>query len=121
MSMGDRGWRDSTENYCDPYVIKINGSTATAIQGNSYKQPAAIFGFSVSVNPSVATGQVDIIDSSATGDADATVWSCIIASGATPYDYTFPFPRGLACNNGIVITATTVTGSINLLYKSRYS
>lgn len=122
MSMGDRGWRDSTENYCDGYTLKVNGSTATAIIANSFSQPATIFGISVSVNPAIGSGQVDIRDSSATGDNDTTVWSIIVASAASQtYTYVMPFPRGLACNNGIVVTATTVTGSISLLYKARYS
>ena len=121
MSMGDRGWRDSTENYCDGYTLDVNGSTATAVQGNTYKQPAAIFGISVTLNTSIGSGEVAINDSSATGDADPEVWSIAIASGTVPYTYTAMFPRGLACNNGIVVTATTVTGDVVLLYKSRYS
>ena len=120
-NMGNRGWNDKLENYCDGYVIKVVGSTATAIQGDSYIQPAAIYGLSIAVNPSVGSGLVDIIDSSATGNADTTVWSVRIASGADKSTfYHMNFPRGLACNNGIVVTATTITGSISLLYKPRY-
>jgi len=122
MSMGDRGWRDSTENYCDGYALKVVGSTATAILGNSYSQPMALFAISVAANPSVGSGLVDFIDSSATGDADTTIWSVKIASGNSDgfQAYTMAFPRGLALNNGLVITATTVTGSISVLYKARY-
>lgn len=122
MSMGDRGWRDSTENYCDSYVLKVSGSTATGLLGQGIVQPIALFGISVTPTEAGTTGLVDILDSSATANADPTVWSVGIASGTVTFpNYVFEFPRGLALTAGLVITATTVTGSISLLYKPRYS
>jgi len=126
MSLAGRTWHDSTENYCDGYVLKVSGSTATAILGNSYSQPVSIFGISITVNSEVSTGLVDFRDSSATGDNDPTIWSVRITSGSIVgvagfQQYVMPFYRGLTFNNGIVITATTVTGSISVLYKARYS
>lgn len=121
MPFGDRGWRDSIENYCDGYVLKVNGSTATSAPGAG-SAPVALYAISITVNPSVGSGQVDIIDSSATANADTTVWSVAIPSAASQvFSYEAMLPRGLALNNGLVITATTITGSISLLYKQRYN
>lgn len=122
MSMGDRGWRDSTENYCDSYVINIAGTTATAIQGQDYKQPAALFGISFTPGEAGTTGDIVLRDGSATADSDAQAWRTVVSSGTVTFQsYVFEFTRGLTFNSGIVVSATTVTGALSLLYKPRYS
>lgn len=122
MSLGDRGWRDSAENYCDGYVINVAGTTATAVMGVDYKQPVALLGFTVSVNPSVASGDVVILDGSATGDSNPQKWRIVIASAANQtFSHTQLFARPLAMDSGLIVSATTVTGAISLLYKPRYS
>lgn len=121
MSMADRGWRDSTENYADSYVLNVTGTTATALMGQDYKQPVALVGISITLNTSVGSGDVVLRDGSATGDADSQAWRLVVASGNNgPFHATTMFARPLAFNSGIVVSATTVTGSISLLYKARY-
>ena len=122
MSMGDRGWRDSTENYCDGYVLNVAGTTATALQGQDYKQPAAIFGISFTPGEAGTTGDISILDGSATADTNPQTWRSIVSSGTVTFQsYIFEFPRGLVFNTGIIVSATTVTGALSILYKSRYS
>lgn len=121
MSMADRGWRDSTENYADGYVINISGSTATAVNGIDFLQPVALVGITVAVNPSVASGDVVILDGSATADTNPQKWRVVVASAASQvYNCNVMFPRPLALNSGLIVSATTVTGAVSLLYKTRY-
>lgn len=122
MSMGDRGWRDSQENYADGYVINISGTTATAIQGIDYKQPAAIFGISFTPGEAGTTGDISFLNGSATGDTNPQVWRAVVSSGTVTFQpYVFEFTRGLVFDTGIIVSATTVTGALSILYKSRYS
>lgn len=122
MGMGDRGFRDSTENYCDSYVINISGSTATAVQGIDYKQPAAIFGFSFTPGEAGTTGDVVLLDGSATADANPQVWRAVISSGTVNFpQYGLMFARPLLVTAGIIVSATTVTGAFSLLFKPRYA
>lgn len=122
-TIGGRGWNDKLENICDSYVIRIVGSTATAITVTGTRtDPAVIYGLSVTISEAGTTGRVDINDSSATGDADPNIWSVAIPSGTVNFQpYVMAFPRGMACTAGIVVTALTVTGNICVLYKTRYS
>lgn len=122
MSMAERGWRDSTENYCDGYKLTVNGSTATAVNGQDYKQPTAVFGLSITINTSVGSGLVTLVDGSATADAgDSRKWQVDLASGnGGPYTYQVAFARGLVFDTGLIISASTITGSVSLLYKPRY-
>lgn len=119
MTMGDRGWRDSTENYCDYWSLTIVGSTATAISGQGL-QAIALVGGSITVNPGTASGSIQILDSSATANADPVVATFNISTGTQSYVLPLTFARPVALNNGLVVTAATVTGSINLVYKVRY-
>lgn len=122
MSLGDRGFRDSTENYCDSYIWNINGSSATGVLGQAISQPIAVFGISVTLNAAVGSGDFSLVDASSTGDTTPVLWKVTVSSGsAAGYRYDFPFPRGLAFNNGLVLSAATVTGTICVLLKARYS
>lgn len=122
MSMGDRGWRDSQENYCDGYVLNIAGSTATALQGQDYKQPACIFAISFTPGESVTTGDISFLNGSATADTNPQIWRAVISSGTVAFPpYVVDFARGLVFDTGIIVSATTVTGALSVQYKSRYS
>lgn len=121
MGISERGWTDRIENYCDGWTKRIIGTTSTAVLGQDYAQPAVVYAITVSFNTSVGSGDVVLVDGSATGDAnDARRWTIHLASGANRAVETVPFPRGLVFETGLIVSATTVTGSVSLLYKPRY-
>lgn len=122
MSMGDRGWRDSTENYCDSYVLNIAGSSATAMLGRDYLQPVVLFGISFTPGEAGTTGDISFLNGSATADTNTQLWRAIVSSGTVTFQsYVYEFPRGLVFDTGLIVSATTVTGALSLLYKSRYT
>ena len=123
MPIAERGWSDRNENYADSYSKAIVGTTATAIMGVDYTQPAVIYSLSVYVGNAGATGDVMLVDGSATGDAgDTRVLRVHIASGAGgEQGRHLIFPRGLIFDKGIIVSATTVTGAVSLTYKPRYA
>lgn len=124
MGIGDRGWSDRSENYADGYTISVNGTTATAIiaSAGDVLSPAVLYSITVSVNPAVGSGEVALLDTSATGDATGQKYRVRIASAASQvFHNTDSFPRGLVFEKGIVVSALTVSGAISLTYKARYS
>lgn len=127
MALGDRSWSDRSENYADGYLLAVAGTTATAINssGNSpyLARPVVVYSLTVSVNPSVGSGDVSLVDGTASADAgDTRRFRVIIASGVgTQVAEHFEFPRGIVFDAGLIVSATTVTGAISLTYKNRYS
>lgn len=123
MGIGNRSWNDKNENYTDAYTLRISGTTATAIMGKDYKQPAVVYGLTFSCNPIVGSGDIVLVDGSATADSgDSRLFICTIATAtnSTPFVQCVNFLKGLVFNSGIIVSATTVSGAINLEYKPRY-
>jgi len=127
MPIGDRGWSDRQENYADAYTLLVVGTTATAINSSGdspYKlQPIVLYSVTVTVNPAVGSGDIALIDGTASADSgDARLFRCNVASAAASvFEAHFPFPRGMVFDKGIIVSATTITGAINMTYKNRYS
>ena len=122
MGLGDRGWSDKLENYADSYLLALTATTVTAIQGQDYKQPAVVYSLSICVNPSTGSGDVTLVDGSATADSGDTRKIRVAISSAISQNFAYhaAFPRGIAFNTGIIVSATTCTGAITVTYKSRY-
>ncbi len=125
MGLGDRGWVDRAENYVDGYTKLLTASTADNLLGIDINQPIVVFSVTLSVSQALASGDLVLVDTSATGDAGTSKWRVVVASGVTT-DRNFgvihaAFPRGLAFDSGVVVSGTTVTGSVAITYKARYS
>ena len=125
MGLSESGWSDRVENYADMWSLNVNGTTATAVQGGDSTgdsiQPTILYSISISVNPSVGSGDVTIKDGPGTATAGTQVHRAVIASAASQtFEQSVSFPRGLICTGGIIVSATTVTGSISLTFKQRY-
>lgn len=122
MSLGDRSWSDRAENYVDGYTINIKGTTATAaVAVIDQTHPAVVYSLSVSVNPAVGSGEVSLRNGPGTATAGDTIYAVNVASAASSiYEHIMAFPRGVVFASGIVISATTISGSVNLTYKQRY-
>ena len=118
--MNEQKWSDRAENYCDGYTIAVNGSTSTAAITQDLAQPVVLFGIAYAVNNQTASGSIAISDGPGTATAGSTLFKVSISSGANGVSENFSFSRGLVCSAGVVLVATTITGSINLLYKTRY-
>ena len=122
MPLGNDRWSDSKENYVHGYYKSIVGTTSTAILGNDYLQPVVVFSLTVAIGNAGATGEVSLIDSSATADTDGTTRIATkIASGAGgEMGRHIAFARGVIFNKGVVVSATTITGNISISYRPRY-
>lgn len=122
MPFGDKSWSDRAENYAGGYTKNITGTTSTTVMEVDYTQPAVVYSFTVAVGNAGATGEVSLIDGSATADTDTTMFAMKVASGLGEQGTQhFTFPRGISFDKGIVISATTVTGNVSLTYKRRYA
>lgn len=126
MGMSELSWSDRQENYADgTYTKKTNVSTADNIMGIDTKRPIVLWSITISPTVRLTTGDISLVDTSATGDAGTQRFVFSVASGATT---TLPdggthcdFPRGIVFQNGLVVSATTVTAGIALTYKARYN
>lgn len=123
MPLGDRSWRDSTENYVDAYTIRVNGTTATGVSGTDLAQPHVVYSVTLAVSQAGSTGDFALVDGSATGDSgDARIFRTRVASGTSgERTQHFAFPRGLVCDTGLIVSATTITGDVTIGYKRRYA
>jgi len=127
MPLGDRGWNDRQENYADGYLLNVVGTTATGLDSSGdspYRsRPLVVYSVTVTVNPAVGSGDVALIDGTATADSgDTRLFRCKVASGAGQvFAEHFAFPRGLVFDKGLIVSATTVTGDIGITYKQRYA
>ena len=120
-NMAERSWQDREENYADGYTLSIKGTTATALVSDGIAQPVVLYSVSVMANAALGSGEVVLKDSSASADADNTGrYRVAWASGAGTFQHGASFPRGMVFNQGLIVSALTVTGAVNLTYKARY-
>lgn len=123
MGISERGWNDRLENYTDIYTLDVAGSVTTALNID-VSQPVVVYSISVLGNTSVASGDVTLRDASSTAAVVAgdRKHHTVLASAAQSQSFYFAdsFPKGVVFNNGIVVSASTVTGAINISYKLRY-
>jgi len=122
-SFAEASWKDRNENYLDEtYRIRVVGTTATAVNiatGDS-KQPHILYGVYLNLNPSIGSGEVVIKDGPGTATAGGVIYAVLIASAASQtYTHQASFPRGIICTGGLIVSALTITGDVNLLFKSR--
>jgi hypothetical protein len=129
MGLGEASWHDSNENYADGWTKFVSASTAenvvgVLIGGTDYKQPVVVYSITVAASQAVASGEVVLVDGSATGDSgDTRRFRCVIASAATTDRQGpahFDFPRGIRFDTGLIVSAATLTAAISLTYKPRY-
>lgn len=120
--LAGQSWVDSIENYAEGYTINIKGSTATAVHlSNDVTIPCALYAITLSLNPSVGSGEVTLKNGRGTASAGDNKWTAEIASAASQvYSLHAVFPRGMVFASGLIVSAATITGSVNLLYKQRY-
>lgn len=124
MALGDRGWTDRAENYVDSYVKSVAASTADNVMGIDVNQPVVVFSVTIAHSQALASGDLTLVDTSATGDAGTAKFRAVIASAATtsrPGPFHVAFPRGIYFDSGLIVSATDVTGAITVTYKPRYS
>lgn len=122
MGLAEDFWQDRRENYADGYAKALNASTAENLMGIDIKRPVVVYSVTLFPSQANASGEVALIDSSATGDAGTTVFRATVASAATTDRQSgvhCDFPRGIKFQNGIVVSAATVTGSLNISYRAR--
>ncbi len=124
MPMAERSWVDRNENYADGYTYSITASTADNIMGIDKKQPIVLYSITISLSQAVASGEVALVDGSATGDSgDTRKFRFVCASGVTtarPDRIHCDFPRGMVFDKGLIVSAATCTGALVLTYKARY-
>jgi len=120
--LAGQGWVDSMENYAQGYTINIKGSTATAAHlSEDVTIPCALYAITLSLNPSVGSGEVTLKNGKGTATAGSNIWTADIASAASStYHLHATFPRGMVFSSGIIVSAVTITGNVNLLFKQRY-
>lgn len=118
----DRTWADRIENYADGYLLAVAGTTATGAHGTDLKQPMVVYSVTLTLNASLGSGDVSLVDGSATGDAgDTRRFRAVVASAAgASFSAHYMFPRGMVFDTGLLVSATTVTGAVTLTYKMRY-
>lgn len=124
MGMGDSGWADRRENYADGFARYVTVSTAENLLGIDQKQPVVVYSITISPSQANASGDITLVDTSATGDAGTARFRAVIASSVTtdrPGPIHAVFPRGIVFSDGVVVSATTLTAAITLTYKARYS
>lgn len=123
-NLADRGWADRHENYADGFSRTFTVTTAENFLGVDLSQPVVIYSVTLTVSQNNASGDFALVDTSATGDAGTARLRFTIASGATTdrnaNGFSVSFPRGMVFNDGCVISATNVTGSVTMTYKARY-
>ena len=126
MGIAERSWCDSRENYADGWRKVLTASTAdSVITTGDEVRPAVVYSITLSVSQNNASGDLSLVDGSASGDSgDTRKWSVQIASGATT-DRNLgvihaDFPRGLVFDTGLIVSAATVTGHVAITYKMRY-
>lgn len=123
MSMGNRSWDDKKENYADMYVKTVAVSTAENMVGVDLKGPVVIYSITIAHSQANASGEIALIDASATADVTPVKFRARIASAATtdrqsPAHY--DFPRGIFFDTGVIVSAATLTADINVSYYKRY-
>jgi len=126
MGIGERSWMDRTENYADGYTLTINASTADNVLGVDIKAPVVVYSLTVACSQANASGEVALVDGSATADSGDTrrFRAVMTSAGATtkPRGWMHAdFPRGLVFETGLIVSAATCTGAVNITYKRRYS
>lgn len=126
MSMAENGWNDRQENYADGWRKVLTATTADSVVTTGDEvRPVVVYSVTLSVSQNNASGDISLIDGSASGDAgDTRRWSWMVASGATTErdvgGLHATFPRGIVFDTGLIVSATTVTGHISITYKARY-
>ena len=126
MPMAENGWSDRAENYADGWRKVLTATTAdSVITTGDEIRPAVVYSVTLSVSQTNASGDLSLVDGSASGDSgDTRKWSCAIASGVTTDRNVgvihADFPRGIVFNYGLIVSATTVTGHVAITYRSRY-
>ena len=126
MPMAEKSWNDRNENYADGWRKVLTATTAdSVITTGDEVRPAVVYSVTVSVSQTNASGDIVLVDGSATGDSgDTRRWSAVIASGVSTDRNVgvihADFPRGIVFDTGLIVSATTVTGHISITYKMRY-
>lgn len=128
MPMAERSWNDSRENYVDGYVLDFTATTVTAINSSGQSpylsRPIVLFGITVTLSQAGASGDIALVDGTASADTgDTRKWRGVISSAITTdrnNAFHVGFPRGLFFDKGIMVSATTVTGAISLQYMNRF-
>lgn len=124
MSLGDRGWADRYENYADGWTKSLAVSTAENVLGVDVNQPVVVYSITIAPSQNNASGEIALVDGSATGDSgDTRRFRYTIASAATtdrPSGLHCDFPRGIVFDTGLIVSGATMTGSVSLTYKARY-
>lgn len=125
MGLAENGWEDRRENYADGAYTKIlDVSTADNIMGIDVKRPIVLYNVVLSPSQTNASGMLTLVDTSATGDAGTQKFVYVITSAATTSrqsGVSIEFPRGLVFNDGLVVSALTLSGGVTLVYKARHS
>lgn len=122
MSLGNKSWNDKVENYGDGYNLVLSGTIATGVYGTQLQQPVVVYAITVTLSQNAgASGSVVLVDGSATADSgDPRRFTSVFASGQNSV-LVQNFPRGIVFNSGCIVSATTVTGALNLNCIARYS
>ena len=120
--LAGQSWLDSQENYVKGYSITVNGTTATAAHlDEDVTIPCAVYSVTLTLNPSVGSGEITLKDGKGTATAGSVVWRARIASAASQtYQLTQDFPRGVVFASGLIVSALTVSGTVNLTFAQRY-
>lgn len=125
MGLGDAGWNDRKENYADGYTKSVAASTAENVVGIDIKQPVVVYSITIAASQNNASGEVALVDGSATGDSgDTRRFRAVVASAATTDRqgaFHCDFPRGIKFETGLIVSAATLTGAVSLSYKPRYA
>lgn len=124
MGLGDAGWNDRVENYADGWTKRVTASTAeNLVTTGNIKQPVVVYSITVTVSQgATVSGDVSLVDTSATADAGTARWRGVISSASPNAGMLHAdFPRGMRFDDGVVVSATAVTGAISITYKPRYS
>ena len=126
MGMAERSWADNKENYADGYTLSLNASTADNVIGIDIKRPVVVYSITLTPSQNNASGEVALVDGSATGDSgDTRKFRFTVTSGGTttrnPAVLHADFPRGIVFETGLIVSAATCTGALSISYKPRYS
>jgi hypothetical protein len=124
MGMAERTWQDRAENYADGYSKQLTASTAENVIGIDVKRPVVVYSVTLCPSQNNASGEVVLVDGSATGDSgDSRRFRVTVASAATTDRQGIAhadFPRGIVFETGLIVSAATCTGALNISYKPRY-
>lgn len=124
MALAEDFWKDKDENYARGKAFTFNLSTAENINGIDVARPTVVYSLTMTVSQNNASGEIALVDGSATGDSgDTRLARFRVASGGTTErdlgGIHANFPRGILFNTGLIVSAATLTGDVVISYRPR--